>query len=73
MMGTKTFADLFSGIGGFYHRAKCLGLRCGFESDAGEGCSAASNRNFESRQGSKGRTHLAAPATGRLTYVREMM
>ncbi|MDP5308561.1 3-isopropylmalate dehydratase large subunit [Paracoccus spongiarum] len=46
----------------------------------GERCAATSNRNFEGRQGYKGRTHLMSPAmaaaaavTGRLTDVRELM
>jgi len=45
-----------------------------------ERCASTSNRNFESRQGRGGRTHLVSPAmaaaaavTGRLTDVREMM
>ncbi|WP_413719422.1 3-isopropylmalate dehydratase large subunit [Silicimonas sp. MF1-12-2] len=45
-----------------------------------ERCASTSNRNFEGRQGYKGRTHLMSPAmaaaaavTGRLTDVREMM
>ncbi|PRY20879.1 3-isopropylmalate/(R)-2-methylmalate dehydratase large subunit [Aliiruegeria haliotis] len=45
-----------------------------------ERCASTSNRNFEGRQGFKGRTHLMSPAmaaaaaiTGRLTDVREVM
>ena len=46
----------------------------------GERCAATSNRNFEGRQGYKGRTHLVSPGmaaaaalTGHLTDVRELM
>jgi len=46
----------------------------------GERCASTSNRNFEGRQGFKGRTHLMSPAmaaaaavTGHLTDVREMI
>ncbi len=46
----------------------------------GERCVSTSNRNFEGRQGYRGRTHLVSPGmaaaaalTGRLTDVREMM
>ena len=45
-----------------------------------ERCASTSNRNFEGRQGYRGRTHLMSPAmaaaaavTGHLTDVREMM
>ncbi|WP_068114191.1 3-isopropylmalate dehydratase large subunit [Tropicimonas marinistellae] len=45
-----------------------------------ERCASTSNRNFEGRQGFKGRTHLMSPAmaaaaaiTGRLTDVRDLM
>ncbi len=45
-----------------------------------ERCASTSNRNFEGRQGFKGRTHLMSPAmaaaaalTGRLTDVRDMI
>lgn len=47
--------------------------------EPGERCASTSNRNFESRQGSGGRTHLVSPAmaaaaavTGHLTDVRNL-
>ena len=46
----------------------------------GERCAATSNRNFEGRQGYRGRTHLVGPAmaaaaavAGHFTDVREML
>ena len=46
----------------------------------GERCASTSNRNFEGRQGYKGRTHLVSPGmaaaaaiTGKLTDVRDLM
>lgn len=48
--------------------------------DAGERCASTSNRNFEGRQGTGGRTHLVSPAmaaaaaiAGRFIDVRELL
>ncbi|MCQ0971065.1 3-isopropylmalate dehydratase large subunit [Paracoccus sp. TK19116] len=56
----------------------CLGMNPD-QLKPGERCAATSNRNFEGRQGYKGRTHLMSPAmaaaaavTGRLTDIREL-
>ncbi|MBK0399996.1 3-isopropylmalate dehydratase large subunit [Limibaculum sp. M0105] len=56
----------------------CLGMNPD-QLAPGERCASTSNRNFEGRQGYKGRTHLMSPAmaaaaaiTGRLTDVREI-
>ena len=57
----------------------CLGMNPDQLAE-GERCASTSNRNFEGRQGYRGRTHLLSPAmaaaaaiTGRLTDVRELM
>ncbi len=57
----------------------CLGMNPD-QLSPGERCASTSNRNFEGRQGYKGRTHLVSPGmaaaaaiTGRLTDVRELM
>ena len=55
----------------------CLGMNAD-RLAPGERCASTSNRNFEGRQGTGGRTHLMSPAmaaaaavTGRLTDVRD--
>ena len=57
----------------------CLGMNPD-QLAPGERCASTSNRNFEGRQGYKGRTHLLSPGmaaaaaiTGRLTDVRDLM
>lgn len=57
----------------------CLGMNPD-QLAPGERCASTSNRNFEGRQGSGGRTHLLSPAmaaaaamTGKLTDVRKFM
>ena len=57
----------------------CLGMNPD-QLAPGERCAATSNRNFEGRQGYKGRTHLMSPAmaaaagvAGHLTDVRDLM
>ncbi|RMD92104.1 MAG: 3-isopropylmalate dehydratase large subunit [Alphaproteobacteria bacterium] len=57
----------------------CLGMNPD-QLKPGERCASTSNRNFEGRQGYKGRTHLLSPAmaaaaavTGRLTDVRDLI
>ena len=56
----------------------CLGMNPD-QLSPGERCASTSNRNFEGRQGYKGRTHLMSPAmaaaaaiTGRLTDIRDL-
>ncbi len=57
----------------------CLGMNPD-QLAPGERCASTSNRNFEGRQGYKGRTHLVSPGmaaaaavTGRLTDVRDFL
>jgi len=75
-------ADIFKDAGFDWRMAGCsMCLAMNPDQLAeGERCASTSNRNFEGRQGYKGRTHLVSPAmaaaaaiTGRLTDVREMM
>ena len=75
-------ADIFKKAGFEWRMAGCSMCLAMNPDQLGEGerCASTSNRNFEGRQGFKGRTHLVSPAmaaaaaiTGRLTDVREMM
>jgi 3-isopropylmalate/(R)-2-methylmalate dehydratase large subunit len=75
-------ADIFKAAGFEWRLAGCsMCLAMNPDQLApGERCAATSNRNFEGRQGYRGRTHLMSPAmaaaagvTGHLTDVREMM
>jgi 3-isopropylmalate/(R)-2-methylmalate dehydratase large subunit len=75
-------ADIFKDAGFEWRMAGCsMCLAMNPDQLAeGERCASTSNRNFEGRQGYKGRTQLVSPAmaaaaaiTGRLTDVREMM
>ena len=75
-------ADIFKDAGFEWRLAgcsMCLAMNPDQLSE-GERCASTSNRNFEGRQGYKGRTHLVSPAmaaaaavTGHLTDVREMI
>ena len=75
--------DLVFKAAGFEWRnagcSMCLGMNPDILAP-GERCASTSNRNFEGRQGSGGRTHLMSPPmaaaaalTGHLVDVREMM
>ncbi|MBU3032753.1 3-isopropylmalate dehydratase large subunit [Tritonibacter mobilis] len=74
-------ADIFKDAGFEWRLAgcsMCLAMNPDQLSE-GERCASTSNRNFEGRQGFKGRTHLVSPAmaaaaavTGKLTDVREL-
>ena len=75
-------ADIFKEAGFEWRMAgcsMCLAMNPDQLSE-GERCASTSNRNFEGRQGYKGRTHLVSPGmaaaaaiTGHLTDVRELM
>ena len=75
-------ADIFKDAGFEWRLAgcsMCLAMNPDQLSE-GERCASTSNRNFEGRQGYKGRTHLVSPAMaaaaavkGYLTDVREMI
>jgi 3-isopropylmalate/(R)-2-methylmalate dehydratase large subunit len=75
-------ADIFKDAGFEWRLAgcsMCLAMNPDQLSE-GERCASTSNRNFEGRQGYKGRTHLVSPAmaaaaalTGRLTDIRELV
>ncbi|GGE55091.1 3-isopropylmalate dehydratase large subunit [Actibacterium pelagium] len=75
-------ADIFKEAGFEWRLAGCSMCLAMNPDQLGEEerCASTSNRNFEGRQGFKGRTHLVSPAmaaaaaiTGHLTDVREMM
>ncbi|MEM6371356.1 MAG: 3-isopropylmalate dehydratase large subunit [Pseudomonadota bacterium] len=75
-------ADIFKDAGFEWRLAgcsMCLALNPD-QLTEGERCVSTSNRNFEGRQGYKGRTHLVSPGmaaaaalTGKLTDVRDLM
>ena len=77
----RGLADVFTAAGAEWRDAGCS-MCVGMNEDIlapGERCASTSNRNFEGRQGARGRTHLMSPAmaaaaavTGRLTDVREL-
>lgn len=75
-------ADIFVDAGFEWRDAGCS-MCLGMNPDIlqpGERCASTSNRNFEGRQGPRGRTHLVSPemaaaaaVTGKFVDVREMM
>ncbi len=75
-------ADIFTAAGMEWREpgcSMCLGMNPD-QLAPEERCASTSNRNFEGRQGFKGRTHLVSPAmaaaaaiTGHLTDVRELV
>ena len=50
----------------------CLGMNPDQISE-GQHCASTSNRNFEGRQGYKGRTHLVSPATAAASALSEIL
>ena len=63
-MCRKNRIDIFEDAGFEWRRAGCS-MCLGMNPDIlapGERCASTSNRNFEGRQGTGGRTHLVSPA-----------
>ena len=64
--------EVFTAAGGDWRLAgcsMCLGMNPD-QLDPGQRCASTSNRNFEGRQGARGRTHLVSPAVAAATAVR---
>ncbi|QFG67796.1 3-isopropylmalate dehydratase large subunit [Ornithinimicrobium pratense] len=63
--------EVFTDAGGEWRLAGCS-MCLGMNPDQlapGERCASTSNRNFEGRQGARGRTHLVSPAVAAATSV----
>ena len=63
--------EVFTDAGGEWRLAGCS-MCLGMNPDQlapGERCASTSNRNFEGRQGARGRTHLVSPAVAAATAV----
>ena len=64
--------EVFTAAGGDWRLAGCS-MCLGMNPDQlapGQRCASTSNRNFEGRQGARGRTHLVSPAVAAATAVR---
>lgn len=64
-------ADIFTEAGFEWREAgcsMCIAMN-GDSLSAGQRCASTSNRNFEGRQGRKGRTHLVSPGTAAATAI----
>ena len=82
MAQTEGIADILM-VAGFEWREPGCSMCLGMNPDRlnpGERCASTSNRNFKSRQGRDGRTHLMSPAmatvaglTGRSSDLREFL